>query len=164
MAKAKNGCKETRERLKLMGNPYASLSIDDQVDEKSPRKLGEEQAHKALLESQNHYARGYYFDDPEESPIPPIGEPRRQPALPAARSRGLSRQRFQTGCRRIFFQYISSEERRVLRPHHRDFIERNESRSAEERFLIVEQLGRYDLSRYGSCNTRFNRERDALTE
>ncbi len=152
-----------RECLKRMGNPYASLSIGDQGDEKRPRKLSE-QAHKDLRRSQNPCAWDYHFGDPEELPISPIREPQRQSTLPAAMSRGLPIQQFRTNCRRIFRQYLPSEERRILRPHHRDFIERNESRSAEERFLIVEQLGRYDLSRHGSYNARFNRERDVLTE
>lgn len=164
MAKAKSECKETRECLKLMGNPYASLSIDDPVDEKSPRNLSEEQAHEAFRESQNPYAQHYYLGDPEKAPIPPIGEPKRQSALFVTRSRGLSKQRFQSSCRRILRQYLPSEERRILRPHHRDFIERNESRSAEERFLIIKKLSRYDLSQGENYNARFNRERDVLTE
>lgn len=164
MTTAKSRCEEMKERLKLMGDPYASLLINDQVDEKRPRKLSEKQAHNAFRESQNPYARDYYFGDPEESPIPPIEEPQRQSALLVASSQRFSKRKFQTGCQRIFRQYIPFEDGRILRPHHRDFIERNESRSAEERFLIVEQLSRYDLSRHGSYNVRFNRGRDALTE
>ena len=55
-------------------------------------------------------------------------------------------------------------ERGQLRPHHRDFIARNESQPGDVRFALIEKLQRYDLAAVPGLTSQFNRERDALTE
>jgi hypothetical protein len=75
----------------------------------------------------------------------------------------LSKAGFRTTCRAVFGYYIPAIESGRLRAHHREFITRNESRSAQERFRLYSELKRYDLSSITGINPQFNRERDALT-
>jgi hypothetical protein len=75
----------------------------------------------------------------------------------------ISQTAFETGCRRIFGQYIPLLERGHLRHEHRDFIARNRSRSAKVRFKLLEALRRYDLSDLPAMQPQFNREDGRLT-
>jgi hypothetical protein len=76
----------------------------------------------------------------------------------------LSKNDFIAGCRRIFRHYIPSVERGRLRRHHRDFITRNQNRSASTRQLLMQELSKYDLSAVPGVEVRFNREREDLTD
>ena len=77
----------------------------------------------------------------------------------------MSATKFISECRRIFRQYCPKLARNRLREPHRAFIERNSGRNSSERYLLVTQLRRYDLSGLvGSLEPQFNRERDDLTE
>jgi hypothetical protein len=75
----------------------------------------------------------------------------------------LSKKDFQDGCRRIFLQYVPQAERQFLPSQYRDFIIRNERRSAEERSRLLDALGRYDLSMSGNIKNHFNRVPELLT-
>jgi len=79
-------------------------------------------------------------------------------------SRELSETAFDSHCRAIFRAYVPAEEKGRLRPHYRDFIVRNRSRSGRRRYLLVQHLRKYDLSGIPGLSTQFNREEDALTE
>jgi hypothetical protein len=75
----------------------------------------------------------------------------------------LSKTEFRSACRAIFSYYIPAIENGRLRAHHREFITRNESSSAEKRFRLHAELKRYDLSSIAGINPQFNREREAFT-
>lgn len=72
---------------------------------------------------------------------------------------------FEAEARRILGLYIPGTERGgQLRPHHRAFITRNLVRSSAERFRVLRELRKYDLSSMPGFEARFNREEDDLTE
>ena len=75
----------------------------------------------------------------------------------------MSKKDFELGCRRIFLQYIPPDEGRVLRPHYRNFITRNENSSPEWRSRLLDELGKYDISTSGNFQPHFNRENELLT-
>jgi hypothetical protein len=110
---------------------------------------------------QDPYATHALFGD-QETVADSLNNARVQPARPAY-SGTLSKKDFHSQCRRVFSQYVPTEEGNTLRAHHRDFITRNESKSAEVRFLLAAQLKKYDISAARNIRPRFNRERDALT-
>jgi hypothetical protein len=76
----------------------------------------------------------------------------------------LTRSDFDQRARAIFRPYIPAEEHGRLRPHYREFIERNKSRSPQMRFKLIAQLRRYDLSDLGGLDPKFNREEAAFTK
>jgi hypothetical protein len=93
------------------------------------------------------------------APQPSLGRDRR--AIPAGK---VSKKDFQEGCRRILRQYVPPTEGRVLRSHYLDFIVRNQERAPEQRFRILEELRKYDISTSGSFQPHFNREPSLLAE
>lgn len=163
--------------LKRMGNPYASLQVEE---EGLP-------AMSALKRLENPYASlQIAVAEPEvasttaertlyirglENPYAWL-EVAGDEELPAERLRvvphpqgtppRVSKEQFRAAARRIFRCYIPAAEKGNLRTHHRDFITRNEVRSSEERALILQQLGRYDLGDIPLIG-HFNRERDPFT-
>ena len=76
----------------------------------------------------------------------------------------VSKDEFDAECRRIFGFYIPEVEKGRLRPYHKAFITRNQSRTPSGRYKILEQLRKYDLSGVSGFETRFNREPKELTE
>jgi len=102
------------------------------------------------IRSGNPYANIQVSDEPNfiaASPVKPV-----------------SKAEFRLRCRGIFERYIPFLENKKLRPHQRDFIVRNESRSALARGRILAELKRYDISNLPGLTPRFNRERDPFTE
>jgi hypothetical protein len=75
-----------------------------------------------------------------------------------------SKDEFDVECRRIFGPYIPEVENGRLRPYHKAFITRNQSRTPSGRFKILDQLRKYDLSGVSGFEARFNREPKELTE
>jgi hypothetical protein len=148
-----------RARLRQLGNPYASLQLSDEDDDAvthpstSPKEL-------TLKLTQNPWATLYYgADDPAHAPATV------SPAqIRASVSLKLSKSEFRQACRGIFRCYIPEIEKGHIRDHHRDFIVRNESRSATKRFQVLEALRRYDLSSVPGFQAHFNRERDVFTD
>lgn len=124
-----------RDWLMLMQNPYAKLSLydDDFVDVHSQKTDFEPPLSASVL------------------------------AKHPSKKHGATKKEFEGNCRRIFLQYIPPSEGRVLRPHYRDFIIRNENNSPELRARILEELNKYDLSSSGNFQPHFNREREFLT-
>ena len=146
--------------LKALGNPYASLQLDDEVQ---PSKVSEMSAENRDLyrKSENPQAFHYYESSPESD----RGATEPTPAAEVTTTRcSMSKAEFRSQCRAIFRPYIPALEKGRLRAHHRDFVTRNESQSAEVRYALVQQLRRYDLSAVPGLTSQFNRERNALTE
>lgn len=175
-----------RAYLKQLGNPYAFTQVDgfeeelavesagksvdgavlannrmartstgqrqpEQVDLFShiPQRLGRS------ARSGNPYAVLAQLDENDTAPNFPLDEnPDRMTA---------SQVEFETGCRRIFAQYIPALEKGGLRPEHRDFIARNRTKNGKIRRTLLKALQRYDLAALGGLQPQFNRERDALT-
>lgn len=160
MGKSTINVEKTRAYIKALGNPYASLSIYGEGDESVKCSTSAKKVRQYLNNSQNPYAVLGLYE--ESGPEMPSVKKKVQPVQPVPEGK-LSKKDFQTKCRRILMQYVPAEERRVLRSHHRDFVTRNESRSAEDRFLLVHHLSKYDLSNTGNYLPHFNRERDPLT-
>ena len=158
-----NNRKKLSRYLKELGNPYASLSLfdDDEIKIEVKHTATDKQRHAYLKQLQNPHAYHAIFEDSENSIILSDGNQNQSVRLENRNS--LSKKDFQSQCRRIFSQYIPSYGNKVLRTHHRDFIVRNELRKGEERFFLIAQLQKYDLSTSGNYKPHFNRERDALT-
>jgi hypothetical protein len=134
--------------LRILRNPYASLQVDDE---------SAEDAHTLWKRSENPYARDFYLNQRgAESPM------QSAPLLPVEGK--LSQADFEKRARAIFRPYIPAEERGTLRPHYREFVERNKSRSPQIRFQLIGQLRRYDLSDLGGLSGQFNREEEAFTK
>jgi hypothetical protein len=148
-----------RARLRNLGNPYASLQLSDE-DEGAvihPIKSAKE---LTLQLTQNPWATLYYgADDPVN--VPEAASPTQ---VKASVSLKLSKSEFRQACRAIFRCYIPEIEKGRIRDHHRDFIVRNESRSATRRCQVVDALRRYDLSSVPGFQAHFNRERDVFTD
>lgn len=143
---------ETRKAyLKLLGNPYASLQVENVAKQED-----------ALDAQQQPYVRHPYAYVPQEEDDATVNLVAQQPTSFITGS--LSKAEFRNRCRRIFEQYIPALEKSRIRPQHRDFIVRNESRSPAARFLLAKELEKYDLSTITGLTTHFNRERDSLTE
>ncbi len=149
--------------IKLLQNPYARLSIEGDLEDPQPTVVTDEQKRAYFKLLQNPYAYDSIFGDHEDA-MEPIACSNSQPILPTPQIGRASKEAFREGCRRVFLQYIPSEEGRVIRPHYRDFIVRNEGRSPEGRFEILKQLEVYDLSTSGSIKPHFNRGNEVFTE
>jgi hypothetical protein len=144
-----------REALKALQNPYASLQLEGEPAERSPREQ--------WRVSENPYAQEFYLG------ATPDSRPRDMAIHPAADSlscspRGLSRSDFDKQARAIFRSYIPAEERAKLRPHHRAFIDRNKGRSPRARAALIAALRRYDLLPHRGLSPQFNREEGSFTE
>ena len=173
---------KVRKYLRLLENPYASLQVVEIADEHlatnaqasdsqgvAPRKFVGSPTQVDLFALQrpqpaaiiytrhgNPYAGLANIDDDGPSVVETGGTPGQDPGA-------ISQTAFETGCRRIFVQYIPSLERGRLRPEHLDFITRNRSSSAKIRFRLLAALRRYDLSDLPAMQPQFNREDDRLT-
>jgi hypothetical protein len=146
-----------REALRKGGNPYASLQVEDGELE-PPVVVTQAATAEQHARSENPYSRHYYLAD--EAPEADAHETAAQsPATPAVGK--LSKSSFQQHVRAIFRPYIPAAEGGHLRDHHREFIARNESRSATTRYRLVAQLKRYDLGDLPQMKPLFNRE-DAI--
>lgn len=154
--------------IRMLGNPYARSQIIGAED-------GEQQAELELrpaTEAEHNYVRllGNQYamlsiairdstDVPAHSPAT-AGTSKERPVAKAT----LAKNDFVTGCRRIFRPYIPSVEKGRLRAHHRDFIIRNQNRSPSARYLLIQELSKYDLTVLPGMETRFNREREDLSD
>jgi hypothetical protein len=130
--------------IRLMGDPYAKLSLTDKFTAYKKR-------------SENPYAGLSNLYDPDDQ----INKYRNTRIII---HNILSKKRFQSECRNIFLQYIPSAGRKQIKPEHKSFITRNENRTPEERFGLLNELKKYDLSRHIEYHGHFNRERENLTE
>jgi hypothetical protein len=76
----------------------------------------------------------------------------------ASQRETTSKEEFQSECRRIFGFYIPAAEKGRLRPFHKTFIARNQSRPPHARYLLLQEIRKYDLSDVQGLKGRFNRE------
>lgn len=141
--------KETQsDALRRLGNPYAKLQLLDNVIETA-----------RLL--QNPYAKEQMmFDDHTEEVVTSAAADSMSEAVAEPEA---TQREFESECRRIFRQYIPAVEKGRIRDHHRDFIDRNRSRSARQRARLIVELRKYDISSIKGLSAQFNRERDQLT-
>lgn len=148
-----------RARLRQLGNPYASLQLLDE-DEGAVTRPSTSPQELTLKLTQNPWATLYYgADDPVHATATASFA-----QVKASVSFKLSKSEFRQACRAIFRCYIPEIEKGRIRDHHRDFIVRNESRSATRRFQVLDALRRYDLSSVPGFQAHFNRERDVFTD
>jgi hypothetical protein len=144
---------KVQEYLRALGNPYAASQIfgesEDAVVNDEYRLRGNPYA-KLALESE---AGSSLSPAPKPAPA--------SRAIPSLLS--LSKTVFRARAQRIFRQYTPPMEKGHLRPHHRDFIARNESCSPTKRYRLIRELEKYDISTIQGLIPQFNRERDALT-
>ena len=164
--------------LRLLGNPYASLQIDDDPDAANHSEVAvgvelaqQESTGDQLTERERLYIRR--LEDPYallsievQSVQQSAGDARVSQNEPLSRveSGEATKARFQDESRRIFRPYIPALERGRLRDYHRAFIARNEDRSPKIRFELLSRLRKYDLSNIHGIEARFNRQNDALTD
>jgi len=121
-----------------------------------------EEKWKFLRDSKNPYSYYDVFGEPNEFQQPAAVEIV-SPILPEPQAGKLSKEAFQNGSRRILLQYVPPAEGSVLRPHYRDFITRNELRSPEQRFRLLQELSKYDISASRNFKSHFNREPELFT-
>ena len=152
---------KTREALRRGGNPYASLQEEDGEPETPVIVTQATTAVEQYAQSENPYSWHYYFPD-EPSEADSHQKLAKLSAIPAVGS--LSKSSFQQQARTIFRPYIPAAERGQLRAHHREFIARNESRSATIRYQLITQLKRYDLADLPRMQPLFNREDPIFTK
>jgi hypothetical protein len=145
-----------REYLRLLGNPYASLQVVDDVEELEAAEIVGNEKHSYV---RHPYAFISQAEEAQETVSHPVARPLAGPIKGE-----LSKVEFRAKCRRIFIPYIPALEKGKLRKHHRDFISRNESRSATMRHRLVTFLERYDILQVPGINAQFNREREVFTE
>jgi hypothetical protein len=141
---------ELQAALRRLRNPYASLQFEEGTSDE------ETSAHALWKRSENPYAQDFYLNKQ-------VAEPSIESLSSPPEPRTLSQVDFEKRARAIFRQYIPAEERGALRPHYREFIERNKPRSPQSRFKLIGQLRRYDLSDLGGIKSQFNREEEAFT-
>lgn len=166
-----------REYLRVLENPYASLQVREvpgedlatsaQVGDKTPtapRQFVRSHTQVDLFTLQRAQSAAI-VDPPRGNPYAGLAniDDDVETRGPGQDPGEISQTAFETGCRRIFGQYIPLLERGRLRPEHRDFIARNRSRSATVRFKLLEALCRYDLTDLPPMQPQFNREDDRLT-
>lgn len=149
--------------VKASGNPYASLYEFGDPDGDDCLAMKKEQEHRYLKKLENPYASLAVLGDSEETPVSVPLPDQTATKLHISSPSKVSKKDFRANCSRIFSQYVPMEEGRKLRPHHRDFITRNENRSGGERGRLLAMLSKYDLSGSGNYLPRFNREKDVLT-
>lgn len=146
-----------KDYLRRQENPYAKLSVDDELD---PRR-----AFIRLL--QNPYAVIETSDDSFFAPVvadqinpTTVGELELSPT--ESKRRSISQADFATRCRSIFMQYtpLANGSRR-LQPAYQDFIVRAKKKEGRDRFAILQELDRFDLSVLGDIRPQLNREREA---
>ncbi len=160
----------------ISGNPYASIpqtddesadfagtspSVNSAQNTVDSKAMGLNMA--ASLErmpSGNPYANIPQTDEDED------GRSSRRIAASSESSAGstLSKVDFEVECRRIFRQYMPALEKGPLRNHYRGFIARNQSSSPARRHRLVKHLQKYDLSQVQGLESRFNREKEPLTD
>lgn len=145
-----------REYLRLLGNPYASLQIIDDLE-------GIEAAEIVANEKRPYVRHPYAYIPQAEEAQETVSYSAAKPLAGPIKGE-LSKVEFRAKCRRIFIPYIPALEKGKLRKHHRDFISRNESRSAPMRHRLVVLLERYDILQVPGINAQFNREREVFTK
>ena len=153
--------------IRLLENPYAELSIEDET---SPRR---EYIHRL----QNPYAS---IDVSEGVPLIQgaqatscddvgLNEPvisgieaveSTKGSVFRSDKPGASKSDFETGCRRIFRQYIPLDGGRRLRLEYQEFIIEGKEKSPQRRAAILQELERYDLASLGNVKPYLNRERE----
>ena len=162
MSTQSNDAENARAYVRLLQNPYASLSIQDEPEESIPVETTLEQKRTYFRKLENPHAHSEVFG--ESTAIQESVEAKPTPLVsPKGANRQISKRDFQDGCRRILLQYTPPDEGPVLRQHYRDFISRNENRSPEQRFRFLNELGKYDISTSGNFKPQFNREQELLT-
>ena len=126
-----------------------------------------------LHTTNNPYATLYYGGEDEVGESVPV--PRKSGALQRREMspRRIARQHaggtvskadFIKRCKSIFARYMPAAEAGQIRPHHREFIERNCDRDGASRLLLLTELKRYDLSEKAGLRPQFNREDFGFTE
>lgn len=149
---------QVTEYLIRLGNPYAKLSILDPPNDDTPLAGG-----NTLAISSEAKRRAYIkkLENPWANegvglPAESLSEEFKS-KNPEVRPSRISKEEFRETCRRIFTPYAPAGSRSLL-PDHRDFIIRNEVSSAERRFMLVQELKKYDITSSGDFQTWFNRE------
>ena len=142
-----------REALRKLGNPYACEQVYEVA---APTHDAIDSSVRAFVRrSENPYASLGVEPASSATIVTPIS------SQSTTVSR-ISKADFRAAAQRIFRCYIPATEKGVLRQHYKDFISRNEVRSAEQRAAILNGLRNYDISELGMSG-QFNRERDDLT-
>lgn len=142
--------------LRRLGNPYASLEVPEDDFEISSA------TQRYYRELQNPYAKLSLESETDQTNTVPLESAATVPK--DAERATLSKAEFRARCRQIFVQYIPHMEKGRLRPHHRRFISRNESRGPRVRALLARELAKYDLSTTQGVQAYFNREREVFTD
>lgn len=150
--------KKLRDYIRALGNPYASLQIDETASNASATAA--ESIKQQFKHSENPHAWHYYFDEPA---LQSFSTPD-SVAVPTRPEGSLTQAEFEHRARAIFRPYIPAEERGKLRPHYREFIARNKSRSPQARYQLIDGLKKYDISTIPGLSPQFNREQESLTK
>jgi hypothetical protein len=166
--------------MKTLENPYAfvdrDMATDDAVASSSKiAALRRIDSHKVVdgqqdlfahaevslpresIGSGNPYGNVTFEDEPPRLPVH-AGVSTRQT------TRTSTKEEFRKASALIFSRYSPVLLRGRLRPHHREFIVRNESRSPRARFEMLNALRKFDLSELRGLTTYLNREDNLLSD
>jgi hypothetical protein len=174
---------KARARLRLGGNPYAFVDLEDSVTtgastrQRAPTVLGREGG-RIHENQQDLFACPQPIPQPiRQSPAIPSGNPyaridqtQSEAADGIARAQAgvreprVTKLEFRKRCTEIFRQYIPDLEGGGLRGYMRDFIARNESSPSRVRYSLLQRLAKYDLSDLAGATPLFNREDEVLSE
>ena len=135
-----------------ISNTAGSNFVDDELLPPTPEQT------RYLREQGNPYAKTAVTLRVEEAPMAAAFVAKTQAAG------AVSQAAFDSECRRILGGYMPEGEKGRLRPHYTDFIKRNKAQASSIRFRILTYLRKYDLSGILGLETRFNREKDELTD
>jgi hypothetical protein len=78
--------------------------------------------------------------------------------------RTATKQEFRETCASILMRYSPLSMKGRLRPHHREFITRNEAKSPESRYKLLDGLRQFDLAQIRGLETYLHREDDLCSE
>lgn len=155
MAHKPSRSKKVVDYLRLLGNPYASLSVIEEAQDDAAVATDFE----PLTAPERAYVKQL---GNQYAPLSIARESTRDSTYTAA---GASKAKFVDECRRIFRQYIPQVENGRLRSHYREFIDRNKDQPAPFRAALLRLLAVYDISAVlPGLRLQFNRERDVLTD
>jgi len=166
---------KVRARLQLGQNPYAFIEFEEGGSTSAPARASptSKRAAEARDRQQDLFAAPRPIEHPASScsgnPYARIDQgegdhPVEHPPPHVASTQGASKSEFRKRCTGIFQQYIPDLEGGRLRTYMRDFIDRNESKPARVRFMLLQALARFDLSDLAGATPLFNREDNSLSE
>lgn len=161
--------------MKALDNPYANVDRDMAADDaaasqrkRSSRRLASARNDRGQLDffsiADGVLPRESFGSGNPYANVASEGETLGAELPQRAPSTTITKQEFREASTAILGRYSPLSLRGRLRPHHRDFIARNEAKSPTVRHQVLDALRQFDLSQIRGLETYLHREDDALSE